>query len=772
MTGPHPDTPDPEATGADVPTAATPRDVDVPTSRAAAPEPDVAVTAPSGGPDTRRSSVPSQRTSTRRSRPRTTRRRRVADLVDVPVPAPVDPTTAVLSDPHVAEGKRFCWKCGTPVGRTTATGPAQTSGACPKCGTRFEFTPALGPGDLVAGQYEVQGCIAHGGLGWIYLAIDRNVSDRWVVLKGLLHSGDAEAQAVAVAEKQFLAEVGHPGIVRIYNFVEHPQPDGTPMGYIVMEYVGGHSLRDALRTYPDGRRMPVTEAIGYILEVLPALGYLHEVGLVYNDFKPENIMVTDEQVKLIDLGAVAGIEDYGYLYGTPGYQAPEIARTGPTVASDIYTVGRTLAVLTLAMPSDKGRYSDGLPDVAQAPLLGEYDSYHLLLLRATNPDPEQRFSSADEMAGQLTGVLREILAQQTGSDRPGLSRMFTPPRTTFGTDEALARTDDHTERVDHDESLSPRDIVPSLPVPQLDPDDPSAPLLAAAAHSEPRQTLDSLKHAREIGAERTADAAFSRELTLAEVRAHLDLSDAERAAAILTHLEHEVGFHWRIDWYAGMTNLLRESYQDAYDRFHEVLQALPGELAPKLALAATSELILLHWESADPGAWQATCENYYRTVWRTDHTVVSAAFGLARQLTVRGDRAGAVAVLDQVPETSRHHHTAGMTAALVLLHDGDVDALTEADLRQAGLRIASLPPDEGRRLQLTALVLNTALDWVRAGHRAHHDHERILDVPFTERGLRNGTESAYRDLARQVKDRLRRYGLVDRANAVRPRSLF
>jgi serine/threonine-protein kinase PknG len=71
------------------------------------------------------------------------------------------------------------------------------------------------------GQYEVLGCLAHGGLGWIYLAKDRNVSDRWVVLKGLLDTGDADAMAAAVAERQFLAEVEHPNIARIYNFVQH-----------------------------------------------------------------------------------------------------------------------------------------------------------------------------------------------------------------------------------------------------------------------------------------------------------------------------------------------------------------------------------------------------------------------------------------------------------------------------------------------------------------------------------------------------------------------
>ena len=142
----------------------------------------------------------------------------------------------------VPENKRVCPSCGSPVGRGRDGQPGRTEGFCPKCGSQFSFTPKLQAGDLVANQYEVAGCLAHGGLGWIYLAKDKNVSDRWVVLKGLLNTGDADALAVAIIEKQFLAQVEHPLIVEIYNFVTH---DGA--GYIVMEYVGGVSLKDILK---------------------------------------------------------------------------------------------------------------------------------------------------------------------------------------------------------------------------------------------------------------------------------------------------------------------------------------------------------------------------------------------------------------------------------------------------------------------------------------------------------------------------------------------
>ncbi len=270
------------------------------------------------------------------------------------------------------------WTAGGSIqqGRKGAVG-----GRCPYCGSPYSFLPQLNPGDVVAGQYVIKGCIAHGGLGWVYLALDRNVNDRPVVLKGLVHSGDAEAQAIAMAERRFLAEVVHPSIVQIFNFVEHTDQHGEPVGYIVMEYVGGQSLKRR-----KGDRLPVAEAIAYVLEILPALSYLHSIGLVYNDLKPENIMLTEEQLKLIDLGAVSRINSFGYLYGTPGYQAPEIVRTGPTIATDIYTVGRTLAALTLKLRARGGRYVDGLPE--DDPVLAEYDSFGRLLRRAIDPDPQ------------------------------------------------------------------------------------------------------------------------------------------------------------------------------------------------------------------------------------------------------------------------------------------------------------------------------------------------------------------------------------------------
>ncbi|MGV0850640.1 serine/threonine-protein kinase PknG [Mycolicibacterium phlei] len=679
-------------------------------------------------------------------------RRLGGGLVEIPRVRAKDPLEALMTNPVVAESKRFCWNCGRPVGRSRDGHPGQSEGSCPHCGSTYSFLPQLNPGDMVADQYEIKGCIAHGGLGWVYLAFDHNVNLRPVVLKGLVHSGDAEAQKIAMAERRFLAEVTHPGIVKIYNFVEHPDKHGNPVGYIVMEYVGGTSLKQA-----KGEKLPVAQAIGYMLEILPALGYLHSIGLTYNDLKPENIMITEEQLKLIDLGAVSTINSFGYLYGTPGYQAPEIVRTGPTVQTDIYTVGRTLAALTLKLRTRKGRYVDGLPE--DDPVLTEYDSFGRLLRRAIDPDPRRRFGSAEEMSSQLLGVLREVVAKDTGSPKPGLSTVFSPTRSTFGIDLLVAHTDVYLDGQVHSERLTAQEIVRALPVPLVDPTDVGAPVLSASVVSQPVQTLDQLRAARHGALESEGiDLSGSVELPLMEVRALLDLGDVAKATRKLDDLAERVGWTWRLVWFRAVSELLTADYDSATKHFTEVLDTLPGELAPKLALAATAELA----GTGDAG-------KFYKTVWSTDNGIISAGFGLARAQSAAGEREEAVKTLDKVPAMSRHFTTARLTSAVTLLSGRSTSEITEQHIREAARRVEALPETEPRVLQIRALVLGTALDWL-ADHTASTNH--ILGFPFTEHGLQLGVEASLRALARVAPTQAHRYALVDLANSVRPTSTF
>ncbi|GAA1482100.1 serine/threonine-protein kinase PknG [Gordonia sinesedis] len=713
-------------------------------------------------------------------------RRLGSGLVELPKITDIEPEDAVLDSPVIVESKRFCWRCGRPVGRSDGPGEGDLTGVCPHCGARYSFVPGLAPGTLVADQYEIAGAIAHGGLGWIYLAIDRNVSDRPVVLKGLLNSSDAEAQQVAVAERQFLASVNHPGIVKIYNFVEHVTEYGERFGYIVMEYIGGRTLKQITTENGKHTLLPIEQAMAYMLEVLPAVGYLHSVGLVYNDTKPENIMVGSDEVKLIDLGAVSPINGYGHLYGTPGFQAPEIVRTGPQIATDIYSIGRTLAVLTVDMPMKDGRYLDGLPDPADTPVFEDNPSFYMLLQRATASDPNERFASAEEMTTQLLNVLRETVAVHTGVPRPSLSTVFTPQRSTFGTELMLAPVDGFFDP-DQAAFYDPVDIARALPVPLVDPTDPAAGLLNSAALSDPRQTLDSIHAARSEGfrtllGESSTDGHPSLEIDLAEARAHLELGDVDTAISLLQEVSRLHGDSWRVQWYLAMCALMNDEPELAYERFDEVLLAMPGEVAPKLAVAGTAELIgrwlsderVPHGDPADRIAeLYDVAEHHYHDLWFTDHAIVTAAFGLARLAVARGDFDGAIEPLDEVPATSRHYNTARATAVLALVHGRDPAEVERRQIVEAARRLEQMSDAEPRKPRLLLVVLGTALGWISAHPDEASDSEKLLGFPFTERGLRAGTELWLRQLARQTRtNRDHRFMLVDLANYVRPDSLF
>lgn len=797
------------------------------------------------------------------------RNRLGAGLVQVPdVPRP-DPRSAVMENPQVPERKRFCSRsdCGAPVGRSRGERPGRTEGFCTKCGHPYSFVPKLHGGDIVHGQYEVAGCLAHGGLGWVYLAVDRAVSDRWVVLKGLLDTGDQDAMAAAISERRFLAEIEHSNIVRIYNFVEHlDQRTGSLDGYIVMEYVGGKALKEIAneRRTPSGKRdpLPVEQACAYGIEALEALGHLHSRNLLYCDFKVDNAIQTEDQLKLIDMGAVRRMDDEeSAIYGTVGYQAPEVAEVGPSIASDLYTVARTLAVLTFDFQGYTNVFVDSLPDPDNIEVFRAYESFYRLLVRATDPDPARRFASASEMAEQLTGVLREVVALQTGRPRPALSTLFGTELRVTDTQLFAELTDDvsrlgvRTEpagrrggknrgpvaafggvpvaspaTVGHVASGAPpfipgqsapgaaplsastthvrggngapyvqtQAVIPAprvapapagpgplpgtsapgvprlagldaratslaLPVPRVDANDPNAGFLAGLMASAPAELIAALQ----------AVPAASLETRLRELRARLEMNELGSAGQTLTGLEAQHPDDWRVVWYRGIASLVTGDNETAALSFDAVYDAFPGEPAPKLALGICAEVL---------GQLDNAAE-YYRLVWTTDPSFVSAAFGLARVQIAAGDRAGAVRTLESVPEASIHYTAARVAAVRARLRERAPHEPLIADLTAAADQVSGLQSfglDAVRREQLSTEVLGTALDWVLSGSptdrpdspqsRAPAGPRMLLGSEVDERGLRFGLERSYRMLARLAQRGDERIELVERANRFRPRT--
>ncbi|MBW8482216.1 serine/threonine-protein kinase [Actinomadura parmotrematis] len=651
-------------------------------------------------------------------------------LVRMPVVPPQDPEDAVLADPHVPEARRFCGRCDAPVGRGQGGAPGRTEGFCGRCRAPYSFAPRLRRGDLVAGQYEVAGCLAHGGLGWVYLARDRHVADRWVVLKGLRDTGDADALAAAAAERRVLAEVEHPGIVKIYNFVRHAGD-----GHIVMEYAGGRSLRDLAVAHraATGGPLPLPQVLAHALDALGALGHLHERGLLYCDFKPANAVQCGTELRLIDLGGVRRIGDEdGAIYGTAGFQAPEIGDEAPSVASDLYTVGRTMAVLAFEFAGFTGLYRHSLPDRDRVPLLARHESFDLLLRRATHPDPAARFASAAEMAEQTAGVLREVLAAEEDRPVPAPSARFGPETRAPGARAGALP--------------SPADLAAALPRPLPDEDDPAAAYLASLAAATPAEIVSALDGAH----------VDSTEVRQSLAHARLVLGDTAGARRILDGLPRD----WRTLWYGALADLARGAAGTAADGFAAVRALLPGELVPSLALGLCAEL---RTRASD-------AEPCYERVWTTDRNLPSAGFGLARVRFALGDRYAAVDALLAVPPLSRHHAEAQLGAVVARLKGRDPAALNLSELADCGTRVAALDLDDGRRLRATALVLTAALGYVRA-QGAPPAGTAVLGVPLTERDLGFGLERCYRSLARTTDDAARRLALVELANSARPHTL-
>ncbi|MEM7096055.1 MAG: tetratricopeptide repeat protein [Actinomycetota bacterium] len=673
-------------------------------------------------------------------------------LVDVE-PTPVgDPSLALMSAEkiqkvldEVPEEERFCRNCDSPVGRGRDGRPGRTEGFCGTCRAPFNFVtnaPALNPGDLVAGQYEILGPLAHGGMGWIYLGRDKAVSDRWVVLKGLLNEDDPDAIASAVAERQFLARIEHGAIVDIYNFVTW-----AGAGYIVMEFVGGESLNSKLKRLRSEQgdiraRLPVGQAIAYLLEILPALDHLHGKGLVYNDLKPANVMATADGVKLIDVGGVMQLDDdQAAIFGTQGFQAPEVAAAGPSVPSDLYTVGRTLAVLSLPFVFHQGEWLHRIPTPAEQPLLAQWESYHRFLLKATAPHPDDRFQTADDMRDQLIGVLREIVAVSTGTPKPVPSQLFTGDR--------LA------DLLVDDREAGEQANWRSLPQPRIVASDPAAGFLLGLPADDPDQAATLLEASvADKQVPWTHEAAF--------VSAQLAFDRGRDPKPYLDALGTVDPWDWRIRWIEALQALKADNAPQAAELFGQVWTQVPGEIAPRLGVALAAETM---------GEYDRAIR-LYDSVVATDPTFVTASFGLARCRAARKDRQGAVAAYQNVPSSSAGYFDARVAAARTWVSSLDGAEPAADDIISAVRTLEGVQLDAEERADISLEILTQAVNGLEAGRIKPNPDFTLFGRPLTAHGLRQQLETTYRDLARLAPTRAERIRLIDQANAVRKVSIW
>ena len=304
-----------------------------------------------------------------------------------------------------------------------------------------------------------------------------------------------------------------------------------------------------------------------------------------------------------------------------------------------------------------------------------------------------------------------MLAVKDGRPRPAVSTVFAPPPGTFAPGLLLGPSGPGRP--------APADIAAQLAPPLVEPDDPAAAALAAvtAGHPVPSGTAPD----------------------------------------------------WRIDWFHAASALAAGDLDTARAGLDALYSTFPGELAPKLALAATAEC----------AGRDDVAERYYAQVVTVDPSWADAAFGLARARLRAGSRPAAVAALHAVPTSSSAYLSAQLAAVEATLSGREVGQVDEDELRAAAERMERLSLDPVTRLRMRVAVLDTAVEQISgpaaptgpspAG--APRRGAAVLGCPWQERPLRLALERSLRDLARLTPDAAERVALVDRANDARPRTL-
>lgn len=324
-----------------------------------------------------------------------------------------------------------CPTCQSPI-------PADAPGGlCPACALeRAAMVPPTGTGgrhmppptiEEIAPHFpelEILELLGTGGMGSVY-KVRQPQLDRTVALKILSHELAQEPAFVERfnREARMLARLSHPNIVAIFDF-------GTagPFCYLLMEYVDGVNLRQAMRT---GGFKPA-EALALVQEVCAALQFAHEEGILHRDIKPENVLIDSKgRVKIADFGIAklmgAGAPSdvtltlQGSILGSPHYMAPEQIETPGDVdqRADIYSLGVVLyEMLTGELPI--GRFDLPSQKVAMDQRIDE------IVLRTLAKERQQRYQSAGEVMTEVGAVAQSppmapapMPASASGSDAGG-----------------------------------------------------------------------------------------------------------------------------------------------------------------------------------------------------------------------------------------------------------------------------------------------------------------------------------------------------------------
>ena len=267
------------------------------------------------------------------------------------------------------------------------------------------------------GRYKINGVLGKGAMGLVYDGHDPQLNRR-VAIKTIITKGLDEATAKHYAmrfqrEVRAVAKLNHPNIVQVYDFGNEGD-----LSYIVMEYIKGRELKDL---FDNKEAIDLKTAFKLMLQLLAALDFAHEAGIVHRDVKPANMMIDAAgNAKLADFG-VARVEDpdaagektrVGAVIGTPSYMSPEQMQGSPVDRrSDVWAAGVVFyQLLTGQKPFEGSNWALAKKVIMEDPVwpskvVQVNPVLDRVVARALAKDPEGRYQSAKAFSDALKRIL-------------------------------------------------------------------------------------------------------------------------------------------------------------------------------------------------------------------------------------------------------------------------------------------------------------------------------------------------------------------------------
>ena len=274
-------------------------------------------------------------------------------------------------------------------------------------------TPGTPPPAVVADRYQIERELGQGGMGRVYVALDRKLGRR-VALKMLSGAHTPEALQRFELEARAAGSLNHPNVLAVYDIGASEQGP-----YIVSELLGGQTLRARLA----GRPLPLRKALELSVQLAQGLAAAHDKGVIHRDLKPENLFVTEEgRLKVLDFGIakLAGekiaqtgqgpITQTGTIMGTVGYMSPEQVRGDQTDhRTDLFSFGAILhetltGKMAFERPTPVETGSAILNDEPRALPESVPEELQKIVERCLEKDARDRFQSARDLAFQLASI--------------------------------------------------------------------------------------------------------------------------------------------------------------------------------------------------------------------------------------------------------------------------------------------------------------------------------------------------------------------------------